>query len=138
VKPHTAIIPSSIALHSQFPRISIINEPLLRIPKRHAVPHDMVRRRVIRDPKLETIPITVEIIKTPWIEPVAPRVDFFHRDRGAKHEEVEAVVDVVPQAGVAERVAFARAFFASEPVGGFAVLARVAVAVGVEVGDCVV
>jgi hypothetical protein len=98
----------------------------------------MVRRRVIRDPKLETIPITVEIIKTPWIEPVAPRVDFFHRDRGAKHEEVEAVVDVVPQAGVAERVAFARAFFASEPVGGFAVLARVAVAVGVEVGDCVV
>jgi len=98
----------------------------------------MVRRGIASNPKLEPIPITVEIVETPSIEPVAPRVDFFHRDRRAEHEQIEAVVDVVPQAGVAETVALAGAFFASETVGGLAVFARVAVAVGVEVDDCVV
>jgi hypothetical protein len=88
VETHIAIIPSSIPLHSQLPRIPIINKPLLRIPKRHAVPHNMVRGRVVGNPKLEAIPITVEIVKPPSIEPVAPRVDFFHRDGGAEHEEI--------------------------------------------------
>jgi hypothetical protein len=98
----------------------------------------VVGRRVVGDAELETIAIAVEVLEAPAVEAIAPSIYFLQSDRRTELEEVEAVVDVVPQAGVAERVAFARAFFASEPVGGFAVLARVAVAVGVEVGDCVV
>jgi hypothetical protein len=60
------------------------------------------------------------------------------RTRAAEHEQVKAVVDVVPEAGVAEHVASARAALAGKAVGALAVLARVAVAVGVQVEDGVV
>lgn len=64
---------------------------------------------------------------------VAPRVDLFDGDGRCEHEEVEAVVDIVPEPGVAEHVARALARLAREAVGALAVLAWVAVAVGVEV-----
>ena len=117
MKAQIAVIPSSIPLHHQLPRIPIINKPLLRIPKRHAIPYNMVRRRVASDPKLESIPIAVELYKPPSIEPISPSIDLFHDDRGAEHEEIQAVVDIVPQSGVSETVALAGTFFAGESVG---------------------
>ena len=138
MKAQIAVIPSSVALDSQLPWVAIVDESLLRIPKRHAIPYNMVRRRIASDPKFEPIPIAVELFKPPSVEAVSPSVDLFHDDRGAEHEEIQAVVDIVPQSGVSETVALAGTFFAGETVGGFAVLARVAVAVGVEVEDCVV
>jgi hypothetical protein len=98
----------------------------------------VVSGRVIGNTKFEPIPIAVELFKPPSIETVPPGIDFFHCDRGAEHEEVKTVIDVVPQSRVAKSVAFAGTFFAGEPVGGFAVLARIAVAEGVEVNDGVV
>jgi hypothetical protein len=98
----------------------------------------VVRRRVASDAKFEAIPVAVEVIETPSIEPVSLGVDFFHRHRGAEHEEIEPIVDVVLRAGVAKTVPFTGAFFAGETIGGLAVLARVAVAVGVEVEHGVV
>ena len=138
MKAQIAVIPSSVALDSQLPWVAIVDESLLRIPKRHAIPYNMVRRRIASDPKFEAIPIAVELSKPPSIETISPGVDFFHDDRGAEHEEIQAVVDVVPQSGVSETIALAGTFFAGETVGGLTVLARVAVAVGVEVDDCVV
>ena len=138
MKAQIAVIPSSVALDSQLPWVAIVDESLLRIPKRHAIPYNMVRRRIASNPKFETIPIAVELFKPPSVEAVSPSVDLFHDDRGAEHEEIQAVVDVVPQSGVSETIALAGTFFAGETVGGLTVLARVAVAVGVEVDDCVV
>ena len=117
MKAQIIIIPSSVALDSQLPWITVVDEPLLRIPKRHAIPYNMVRRRVASDPKLESIPIAVELYKPPSIEPISPSIDLFHDDRGAEHEEIQAVVDIVPQSGVSETVALAGTFFAGESVG---------------------
>lgn len=98
----------------------------------------MVRRRVVSNAQLEPIAIAVEIREIPLVEPVAPSVNFLHRHRRAEHEQIQAVVDVVPQACVAEHIALAGTFFAREAVRAFAVLAGVAVAVGVQVDDGIV
>lgn len=98
----------------------------------------MVRRRVVRDAQLEAVAVALERAEAPAVVAVAPRVDLLDGDGGREHEEVEAVVDVVPEPGVPQHVALARARLAREAVGALAVLARVAVAVRVEVEDGVV
>lgn len=138
VEAHIAVVPSSIALDSQLPGISIIDESLLRIPKRHAVAHNMVCRRIVGNPELEPVAVAVEVVEIPAVETVPPGVDLFHGDRGAEHEEVEPVIHVVPQTGVPQTVALTGAFFAGESVSGFAVFAWVAVAVRIKVDDCVI
>lgn len=98
----------------------------------------MVRRRVVSNSQLEPIPIAVEVREIPLVEPVAPGVDLLHRHRRAEHVQIQAVVDVVPQARVAEHIALTGTLFAREAVGALAVLAWVAVAVGVQIDDGVV
>lgn len=98
----------------------------------------MVRRRVVRDAQLEAVAVALERAEAPAVVAVAPRVDLLDGDGRREHEQVEAVVDVVPEPGVPQHVALALARLAREAVGALAVLARVAVAVGVEVEDGVV
>lgn len=96
VEAHVAIVPGSVALHSQLPRISVIDETLLSIAERHAVAYDVICRRVIGDAKLVSVAVAVEIVKVPSVESIAPCIDFFYGDRGAEHEEVESVINIVP------------------------------------------
>jgi hypothetical protein len=58
-------------------------------------------------PKLEAVSIAVEVLEVPAVEAIAPGIDLFQGDSRAEHEEIEAVVDVIPQASVAEDVALA-------------------------------
>jgi len=89
--------------------------------------------RVVRNTEFETISISIEVAEGPAVHAVAPCVHLLKRYGRAEHEEIEAIVNVIPEASVAEYVAFARAALACEAVGGFAVLAWIAVAVGVKV-----
>lgn len=98
----------------------------------------MVRRWVVSNSQLEPIAIAVEIREIPLVEPVAPSIHLLHRHRRAEHVKIQAVVDVVPQARVAEHITLAGTLFAREAVGALAVLAWVPVAVGVQVNDGVV
>lgn len=133
-----AVVPRRVPLECQRPGVAVINEPLLIVRKRNGVADDMVRRRVVRDAQLEAVAVALERAEAPAVVAVAPGVDLLDGDGGREHVEVEAVVDVVPEPGVAQHVAIALALLAREAVGALAVLARVAVAVRVEVQDGVV
>lgn len=98
----------------------------------------MVRRRVVGDAELEAVAVTFKGCETPAVKTVTPRVHFVERDRRAKHVQVQTIVDVFPKTGIAEDVAFTRAFLACETVGTLTILPRVAVTVGVKVYDLVV
>ena len=130
--------PGRVPLQRQLPRVTVVDKALLEVGKGNAVPHDVVSRRVVRDAQLEAIPVTLKGAEAPPVVAVAPGVDLLQHHGGGKHEEIQPVVDVVPQPRVAEDVALARAALAGEAVGALAVLARVAVAVRVEVEDRVV
>lgn len=98
----------------------------------------MVRRRVVGDAELEAVAVTLKWCETPTVETVAPRVHFVERHGGAKHVQVQTIINVVPKTGIAEDVAFTGTLLASETVGTLTVLTRVAVTVGVKVYDLVV
>jgi hypothetical protein len=138
VESHVAIVPSSIALHSQLAGVSVVNKAFLRIGERNVVLQNVVCGRIVGDAELETVTIAVEVLEAPAVEAIAPSVYLLQSDGRTEFEQVEAVVNVVPQASVAEDVAFARAFFAGKSISALAVLAGIAVAVGVEVENRVV
>lgn len=138
IEADITVVPSGVALHGELAGVSVVDEALLRVAESDVVLQNVVRRGVVGDTELEAISVTIELLEVPEIEPVAPGVDLLQGDSRAKHEEVEAVVDVVPQASVAEDIAFARAFLAGKSVCALSVLARVAVAVRVKVDDCIV
>lgn len=98
----------------------------------------MVGHRVARDAELEAVAIAVELGEAPAVDAVAPRVDLVDGDGGPKHVQVQAVVDIVPEPRVAQHVALARPFLAGEAVGALAILARIAVAIRVQVDDRIV
>jgi hypothetical protein len=98
----------------------------------------VVGGRVVRDAEFEAVSVALEGGEAPAVEAVAPCVDFFEGYSGTELIEVETVVDVVPETRVAEDVALAGSFLACEAIGGLAVLAWVAVAVGVKIDDSVV
>ena len=106
VETDITVVPSSVALHSELAGVSIVDEALLRVAESDVVLQDVVRRRVVGDTELEAVSVTVEVLEVPAVEAVAPGVDLFQGDSRAEHEEIEAVVDVVPQASVAKDVAF--------------------------------
>lgn len=133
-----AVVPGRIAGECEGAGVAIINETLLRIGESDTVLDDVVGRRVVGDAQLETVAVACEVTETPTIETVAPGVDLVNGDRRGKHIQVESIIHVVPESCIAEDVAFARSFFTGEAVSTFAILARVPVAVRVEVDDRVV
>lgn len=117
VEPVVAVLPCRVARESQATRVTIVDEALLRVLESHAVLDDVIRRRVVRNAELETISVAVEVAEGPAVHAVAPCIHFFESDWRAEHEEVETVVDVIPETRVAENVTLAGAFFASEAIG---------------------
>lgn len=129
VEANIAVLPRSVALHIKLAGVAVVDESLLCVLERDAVLQDVVGGRVAGDAELEAVAVAFEAFEVPAVDAVAPGVNFLHRYGGAELEKVETVVDVVPQAGVAEDVALAGAFLAGESIGALAVFAGVTVAV---------
>lgn len=104
-----AVGPSRVPLKDQRPGVSVVDEALLPVGEGNGVADNVIGGRVPSNAKLEAIPIPLKGREPPAIIPIAPRIDLLQGDGAAKHEEVEPVVDVVPEAGVAQRVARAGA-----------------------------
>lgn len=138
VETDITVVPSSVALHGELARVSVVNEALLRVAESDVVLQNMVRRRVVGNTELEAISVAIEFLEVPAVEAVAPGVDLLQGNGRAEHEKIEAVIDVVPQASIAEDIAFARAFLAGKSIRALSILARIAIAVRVKVDDCVV
>lgn len=64
-EPGIAVIPRRVSLKRQRTGVTVINEPLLEVRKRHGVADDVVRRRVIRDAEFEAVAVALERTEAP-------------------------------------------------------------------------
>lgn len=138
VEADVAVLPGRVAGEGESARVAVVDEALLQVAKSDAVLHNVVGGWVVGDAQLEAVAVALKGREAPSVDAVAPSVDLLERDGRRKHVEVQAVVDVLVEPGVAQDVARAGARLAGEAVGALAVLAGVAVAVRVEVLDRVV
>lgn len=133
VETHVAVLPRRVACHRQATRVAVVDETFLRILKGDAVLDDVVCGRVVCDAELEAVAISVEVAEGPAVYTIAPCIHLLEEDGRAKHEEIQPVINVVPETRISEDVALTGTAFASEAIGRLAVFPWIAVAIGVEV-----
>lgn len=132
------VVPGRVALERQRTRVAVVDESLFEVAEGNGISDNVVRRRVVRDTQLEAVAVSIKGAESPTVVPVAPGIDLLNSDGAAELEEIQTVIDIVPETGIAQHIAGAGTRLACKAIGGLSVLARIPVAVRVKVENRVI